>query len=91
MWSRRSRRLIVAHRFIGGSRWSSATLVRETDGCTLTSPGCISRPFHGLDRGVDAVPSTEVLGYLQKSAARTIRQLTLVKLIFADKSLEEKS
>jgi hypothetical protein len=59
MWSRRSRRLTVAHRFIGGIVWSLATRVRETDGCTsvTTCPRFISRPFHGLDRAVDPDPA----------------------------------
>jgi len=65
MWSRRSRRLNVVHRFIGGIRCfcQHQSVKRTTEHEVATSPGCISRPFHGLHRGVDALPSTEVLGY----------------------------
>jgi hypothetical protein len=65
--SRRSRRMIVAHRLIGGTKEGNISGVRETDGCVLN----VSAPYIcSVVRFTDsiepfALPSAEALGYFR--------------------------
>src|SRR5207253_1359300 len=80
--SPRSGRSKIAQRFIAGNSPPSPSAVREADGrgstlSLMARKHSVAR-FTGLVSFLFSVPSTEVLGYFQSSATRTIKKFRLI-------------
>ena len=68
--SRRSRRLKIAHRFIGGDQHEqqSQSVKRTAELKSKSLQDLLSRPFHGLVFNLTTFPSDKSLGYFHSSA-----------------------
>ncbi len=64
--SLRSRRLKIAHRFIGGKTQQ----VRIFESVKRTTDEDFSRPLHGLFHIAERIPSSKLLGYFHSPATR---------------------